>query len=123
MQATIIDAAMRVINNPTASPYALTRAGNTLSGIQKRQQRAENERKAKDRAKRQARDKASADQAKQEMLASIKQEMLASILPDNGRGPAAAPPRRPVDRAMLPRPGESPAITRARLEKLVEQGA
>ena len=110
LQEVIISTALRVLNDPTSSVYSLTRANNTLSGIAKRAQKAEDARRAKDRAKRAARDKASADEAKQ--------EMLANWLPPNGRGPVTPTTRRPVNPDMLPRPGESPAMTRARLEAL-----
>jgi hypothetical protein len=47
-----------------------------------------------------------------------------NVLPDNGRaGTSKQAPPRPINPDWLPRPGESPAMTRARLEKLAEQAA
>ena len=86
--------------------YLFTRLNASLTALQRVQDKRVAERRAKAAAARKA---------------AEPRPQSYNVLPDNGRGPdrkSQPAPRLPVDPAWLPRPGESPAMTRARLEAM-----
>jgi hypothetical protein len=100
----------RLLAEPNMAASAYQRLNATLSGLQRVQDRRVGERQAKVKADRASR----AEDARQAHAAAN------PWLPSNGRD-IVFRPAAPVDNRLLPRPGESPAQTRARLEALAAE--